>query len=89
MGPRVARSGKSPKLTSEVLGSRDATLPSDLIIAIVGYDNRNSQRLLRLADLSADGNNASFSSRRGYTADFYRCDFHRCTLRHDTSYRPP
>ena len=48
-------SGKSPKLTSYVLCSRDAAFPSRRIIALVGYNNRNSQGLLRLADLSRIG----------------------------------
>ena len=64
-------SGKSPKLTSYVLCSRDAAFPSRRIIALVGYNNRNSQGLLRLAHLSADRNNAPFLSRCCYTTDIY------------------
>jgi hypothetical protein len=66
-----ARSGKSPKLTSQVLCSRDAVFPSDRIIALVGYDYRNSQGLLRLAQLGADRNRTFLPACCGYRADIH------------------
>jgi hypothetical protein len=52
----LAASGECHKLTSEVLCSRNAAFPCDRIIALVGYDNRNSQGLVPLAQLGADRN---------------------------------
>ena len=64
-------SRKSREHAREVLCSRKAVFPRDHIIAVVGYDYRNSQRLMRLAHLGADRNCTFLPACCGYRADIY------------------